>query len=118
MKGSVLVTGGAGFIGSHVADAYLAAGNDVTVLDDLSIGKREQVPAGATFVQADVRAPAARELLAKGGFTLLNHHAAQMDVRRSVADPLFDAEVNGLGLLNLLEGARLDRGQAVGIDSS
>src|SRR3989441_4083337 len=118
MTRKVLVTGGAGFIGSHVADAYLAAGDDVTVLDDLSTGTREQVPAGATFVQADVRAPAARELLAKGGFTLLNHHAAQMDVRRSVADPLFDAEGNVLGLLNLLEGARLGGVQRVVFASS
>jgi UDP-glucose 4-epimerase len=107
MTHRVLVTGGAGFIGSHVADAHLAAGDDVTVLDDLSSGRREQVPAGATFAQADVRSAAARELLARGGFTVLNHHAAQMDVRRSVADPLFDAEVNVLGLLNLLEGARV-----------
>src|SRR2546422_371600 len=105
MTRKVLVSGGAGFIGSHVVDAYMAAGDDVTVLDDLSTGKREHVPPGARFVQADVRSPAARELLAKGGFTLLNHHAAQMDVRRSVADPLFDADVNVLGLLNLLEGA-------------
>src|SRR6266852_1673780 len=87
----VLVTGGAGFIGSHVVDAYLAAGNDVTVLDDLSTGRRERVPAGAAFVQADVRSTAARELVATGRFTLLNHHAAQMDVRRSVADPLFES---------------------------
>jgi UDP-glucose 4-epimerase len=107
MARKILVTGGAGFIGSHLVDAHLAAGDEVTVLDDLSTGRREHVPAGATFVQADVRSPAARELLVKGGFTLLNHHAAQMDVRRSVADPLFDAEVNVLGLLNLLEGARL-----------
>jgi UDP-glucose 4-epimerase len=107
MARKILVTGGAGFIGSHLVEAYLAAGDEVTVLDDLSTGRREHVPAGATFVQADVRSPAARELLVNGGFTLLNHHAAQMDVRRSVADPLFDAEVNVLGLLNLLEGARL-----------
>src|SRR2546427_13266105 len=102
----VLVTGGAGFIGSHVVDAYLAAGNDVTVLDDLSTGRRERVPAGAAFVQADVRSAAARELVAKGSFTLLNHHAAQMDVRRSVADPLFDAGGDVLGLLKLLGGGR------------
>jgi len=107
MARKVLVTGGAGFIGSHVVDAYLAAGDEVTALDDLSTGKREHVPASARFVQADVRSPAARELLATGGFALLNHHAAQMDVRRSVADPLFDADVNVLGFLNLLEGARL-----------
>src|SRR6184192_4654062 len=105
MTRKVLVTGGAGFIGSHVVDAYLAAGDDVTVLDDLSTGKREQVPPGARLVQADVRSPAARELLATGDFTLLNHHAAQMDVRRSVADPLFDAEVNVLGSLVMLQAA-------------
>ena len=106
MTGKVLVTGGAGFVGSHVADAYLGAGYEVTVLDDLSTGRREFVPRGARFVEADVRSPTARELLAGGGFTLLCHHAAQMDVRRSVADPVFDGSVNVIGLLNLLEGAR------------
>jgi len=100
------VTGGAGFIGSHVADAHLAAGDDVTILDNLSTGRRENVPARAKLVEADIRSPEARELLAKGGFTVLNHHAAQMDVRRSVEDPVFDAGVNVVGLLNLLEGAR------------
>ncbi len=103
---SVLVTGGAGFIGSHVADAYLAAGYSVTVLDNLSSGRRENVPQAARFVHADIGSPEARELLAGGGFTVLNHHAAQMDVRVSVADPAFDARTNLLGLLNLLEGAR------------
>lgn len=106
MARSILVTGGAGFIGSHVADAHLAAGDDVTVLDDLSSGRREHVPAKARFVKADVRSPEARQLLATGGFAVLNHHAAQMDVRRSVEDPVFDAGVNVVGLLNLLEGAR------------
>ena len=100
------MTGGAGFIGSHVADAHLAAGDDVTILDNLSTGRRENVPAKAKLVEADIRSPEARELLAKGGFTVLNHHAAQMDVRRSVEDPVFDAGVNVVGLLNLLEGAR------------
>ncbi len=103
---SVLVTGGAGFIGSHVADAYLAAGYAVTVLDDLSTGRRENVPAQARFVEADVGSPKARALLEQGGFQVLNHHAAQMDVRVSVADPERDARINLLGLLNLLEGAR------------
>lgn len=102
----VLVTGGAGFIGSHVAAAYVAAGDEVTVLDDLSSGAIEHVPTAARFVQADVRSPEARELVASGGFTLINHHAAQLDVRRSVTDPVFDGDVNILGLLNLLEGAR------------
>ena len=106
MTERVLVTGGAGFIGSHVAERYLAEGFAVTVLDDLSSGRRENVPGGAEFVEADVGSPEARELMASGGFTVLNHHAAQMDVRRSVADPVFDARTNILGLLNLLEGGR------------
>jgi len=102
----VLVTGGAGFIGSHVAAAYVDAGDDVTVLDDLSTGMITNVPRGARFVRADIRSPQARALLATGGFILLNHHAAQVDVRISVADPVRDGDVNLLGLLNLLEGAR------------
>jgi UDP-glucose 4-epimerase len=103
---SVLVTGGAGFIGSRVADAHLAAGDAVTVLDDLSTGRRENVPARARFVSLDLRSPDAREVVAAGRFDVINHHAAQMDVRRSVADPTHDASVNILGLLNVLEGAR------------
>lgn len=106
MAERVLVTGGAGFIGSHVADRYLAHGFEVTVLDDLSSGRRENVPEAATFVHADIGSPEARQLLAGGGFAILNHHAAQMDVRVSVADPQKDARINLLGLLNLLEGAR------------
>lgn len=106
MTRRVLVSGGAGFIGSHVAAAHLAAGDEVTVLDDLSTGRRANVPPAAQFVQADVRSPEARKLVATGGFTILNHHAAQIDVRRSVTDPAFDASVNVVGLLNLLEGAR------------
>src|SRR2546428_12811740 len=69
MTDKVLVTGGAGFVGSHVADAYLEAGCEVTVLDDLSTGRRERVPTAARFVQADVRSPEARQLLATGGGT-------------------------------------------------
>jgi len=106
MKRRVLVSGGAGFIGSHIVQAHLAAGDEVSVLDDLSTGKAENVPAGATLVREDIRSPEARTLLASGGFAILNHHAAQMDVRRSVEDPVFDAQINVLGLLNLLEGAR------------
>lgn len=107
MSRRVLVTGGAGFIGSHVVDAHRAAGDDVTVLDDLSSGRRENLPDGVRLVQVDVRSAKARALVAGGGFDVLNHHAAQVDVRRSVADPVFDAGVNVLGLLNLLEGARM-----------
>ena len=102
----VLVTGGAGFIGSHVADAFLAAGADVTIIDNLSRGRPANVPKGATFRQLDVGSEEARALVAKGGFDVIAHLAAQVDVRVSVADPLFDAEENLLALLNLLEGAR------------
>jgi UDP-glucose 4-epimerase len=102
----VLVTGGAGFIGSHVVAAHLAGGDDVIVLDSLVSGRVENLPAGVQLVRADVRSPEARALVAAGGFAILNHHAAQMDVRRSVAEPVYDADVNVLGLLNLLEGAR------------
>jgi len=108
---SVLVTGGAGFIGSHVADAYLAAGYSVTVLDDLSTGRRENVPPAARFLRADVGSTEARDLLADGGFTVLNHHAAQMDVRVSVTDPALDARIN-LGWL-LHEIGRLDKAERV-----
>lgn len=104
MAGRILVTGGAGFIGSHIAEAYLTEGWEVTVLDDLSRGKRGQVPAGARFVEADIRSEAARTLLAKGGYDVLCHHAAQIDVRVSVERPALDADINIAGFVNLLEG--------------
>jgi len=102
----VLVTGGAGFIGSHVADAHLARGDRVWIVDDLSSGKRENLPEGAAFHEMDLADPALRDLFQEVGFDLVNHHAAQIDVRISVEDPLKDARVNVLGLLNLLEAAR------------
>lgn len=105
MPRNVLVTGGAGFIGSHLADAFLAAGHRVTVMDDLSSGRRENVPVAAAFLELDVRSAEAARRMASGGFHWLVHQAAQMDVRRSVADPVFDADVNIKGTLNLLEGA-------------
>ncbi len=104
--GRVLVTGGAGFVGSHVCDAHLAAGWEVTAVDDLSSGRRENVPEGAELVELDIRSPALRVLMRERGFRLVNHHAAQIDVRRSVAEPRHDASINVDGLLNLLEGAR------------
>jgi len=103
---TVCVTGGAGFIGSHVAEALLARGLRVLILDDLSGGRRENVPAGAELHVLDIRSPEAAALVRDSGIDVLIHHAAQMDVRRSVADPIFDASVNILGGLNLLEGAR------------
>jgi len=102
----ILITGGAGFIGSHIADAYLGRGDEVTILDDLSRGRIDNVPAGAEFFQMDVRDPRAAELILDRRFDVINHHAAQMDVRLSVEDPRFDASVNVDGLLNLLEAAR------------
>jgi UDP-glucose 4-epimerase len=103
----ILVTGGAGFIGSHVVDAYVAAGHDVAVLDDLSTGHEENLNPKARFHRVDVRDRAAvAAVLERERPEVLNHHAAQMSVRRSVADPVFDAEVNLVGLLNLLEEGR------------
>ena len=104
--GRVLVTGGAGFIGSHVADRFIAAGHDVTVIDDLSRGRRTQVPDRATFHALDIRSAEAARLVREGGFDLVAHLAAQIDVRVSVDDPAHDAGVNVLGTLNLLEAAR------------
>src|SRR3954468_8520061 len=101
----VLVTGGAGFIGSHITDALLQAGHGVVVLDNLSSGKRENVPSAAELVVGDIRSPEAADLIKGGRFDAVVHQAAQIDVRRSVADPRFDVEVNLLGMLNLLEAA-------------
>ena len=102
----VLVTGGAGFIGSHVAEALLAEGCEVHILDDLSGGTVENVPAGATLHALDVRSDAAADLVRREQYVAMCHLAAQMDVRRSVADPGFDAAVNVLGFLNLMEAGR------------
>src|SRR5262245_5851957 len=103
---TTLVTGGAGFIGSHLVDAFLGQGHRVLILDDLSSGRRENVPAGAELHVADIRSAEAARLVETSGADLLVHQAAQMDVRRSVADPVFDAQVNVAGSLNLLEAAR------------
>jgi UDP-glucose 4-epimerase len=101
---AVLVTGGAGFIGSHVAEALLARGEDVVVLDDLSSGKRENLPDGVELVEGDIREPQV-ELFAGVKPTHCYHLAAQIDVRVSVARPEHDAQINVLGTVNLLEAA-------------
>jgi len=101
----VLVTGGAGFIASHVSDAYLARGYEVWVVDDLSTGRRENVPDGAHFVEMDVCDPELRNLFREVRFDLVNLHAAQIDVRASVSDPTKDARINLMGLLNVAEAA-------------
>ena len=102
----ILVTGGAGFIGSHVSDALLAAGHQVDILDDLSSGKRVNVPRAARLHIHDIRSDKAAALIKTERYEALVHHAAQMDVRRSVADPGYDASVNLVGLLNLMEAGR------------
>lgn len=102
----IAVTGAAGFIASHLCDAFLDRGHEVLAIDDLSSGRRENVNPRARFVLADIRSPQAAQALRDFRPEVLDHHAAQMDVRRSVADPRFDAEVNLLGLLNLLEAGR------------
>ncbi len=103
----VLVTGGAGFIGSHIVDAFIARGDEVVVLDNLSTGKRENIHGQAKFVEGDITdAALVRELFRTHKFEIVNHHAAQLDIRKSVTNPIFDAEQNILGSLNLLEAAK------------
>ena len=106
MMARILVTGGAGFIGSHVADSLLAAGHDVAVVDNLSTGRREFVPAQAQFFQFDINSAEAAELIRSWRPEALVHHAAQMNVRFSVADPVGDARENILGSLNLLQASK------------
>ena len=102
----ILVTGGAGFIGSHVVDQYIAEGHQVIVLDSLVTGKRRNLNERARFYELDIRDPAVEKVFEQERPEVISHHAAQMDVRKSVQDPVFDAGTNILGMLNLLEKAR------------
>jgi UDP-glucose 4-epimerase len=101
----VLVTGGAGFIGSHVTDRLIESGMEVVVLDNLSSGKRTSVNPQARLHEADIGAENLHAFFERERFDCVDHHAAQMNVRRSVEDPIFDARVNILGSLNLLQAA-------------
>ena len=114
----VLVTGGAGFIGSHVCDAFVKAGHEVIALDNLSSGKKENLDPRVRLEVADIRSPEAAQLVRSERPQVLLHLAAQMDVRRSVEDPRFDADANILGFLNLLEAGRASGVQKVVFSST
>ena len=102
----ILITGGAGFIASHIQDAYLAAGHSVAVLDNLATGNTANLAPTSKFYSHDIRDPEIDRIFEEFRPEVLSHHAAQMDVRRSVAEPIYDCEVNGIGTLNLMEAAR------------
>jgi UDP-glucose 4-epimerase len=99
----ILVTGGAGFIASQIADAFIADGHQVVILDDLSTGFEKNINPKAKFVKANICDKTLDKLFETEKFDVVNHHAAQMDVRRSVKDPEFDATTNILGTINLLQ---------------
>ena len=100
------MTGGAGFIGSHVADAYIKAGHRVTIVDDLSMGSRKNLDPSARFYRKDIRDKKIKDIIKKERIEVINHHAAQISVPDSVKNPGKDAEINVWGTLNLLEAAR------------
>ncbi|MBN1560726.1 NAD-dependent epimerase/dehydratase family protein [candidate division KSB1 bacterium] len=101
----ILLTGGAGFIGSHISDAYINAGHEVVIIDNLSAGREKNINERVVFYNMDIRDKAVAELFAQHRFDIVNHHAAQMDVRLSVRDPIFDAENNVIGFLNIVQNA-------------
>lgn len=98
----VMVTGGAGFIGSHVVDLLVEAGHDVVIVDNLSTGRLSNLNPKAKFYQVDIRSPELEKVIETERPEVIDHHAAQMDVRRSVADPVYDADINIIGGLNIL----------------
>ncbi|MBI5682098.1 MAG: NAD-dependent epimerase/dehydratase family protein [Deltaproteobacteria bacterium] len=102
----ILVTGGAGFIGSNIVDEYVRDGHDVLVIDDLSTGKEKNINSDATFHKISICDEAIENIFKEFKPDVVNHHAAQMDVRKSVEDPVFDARTNIIGMLNLLENSK------------
>ncbi len=101
----ILVTGGAGFIGSHVVDKYVEEGHDVVVIDNLATGEKKNINQKATFYNCDITVKELLTIFEKEKPDVINHHAAQMNVRKSIEDPMYDAQVNILGLLNVLSCA-------------
>ena len=101
----ILVTGGAGFIASHIVDKFIEEGHEVVILDDLSTGFEKNINPKAKFVKLNIQDEKVSELFEEEKFDVVNHHAAQMDVRRSVVDPAFDASTNILGTINLLQNS-------------
>ncbi len=102
----IILTGGAGFIGSHIAEAYLKAKHEVVIIDDLSTGQERNIPSNAVFYRKSILDPSISSIFAKEKPDVVNHHAAQIDLRKSVEDPVYDAQINVLGSLNVLESAR------------
>ncbi len=116
---TIIISGGAGFIGSHIVDGLLAAGHRVVVIDDLSSGSRDNLPAGVEIDTVDiVDGAAVAAVFAKVRPDAVCHQAAQMSVSRSVREPLFDAQVNCIGLINVLDAARPVDGKRVVFASS
>jgi UDP-glucose 4-epimerase len=101
-KMKILITGGAGFIGSNVADGFIQEGHQLTIVDNLSTGKESNINEKANFFKADIRSVVMDKIFEKTKPDVLCHHAAQIDVRKSTADPIFDADVNIIGSLNLI----------------
>lgn len=110
----ILITGGAGFIGSHVAHRLVEAGHDVVIVDDLSTGSISNVPTGARFYEVDIVSAELDEIFDKERPDVVSHHAAQMNVRRSVSNPLADAQTNVLGSIRVIENSvRLEVSQLI-----
>jgi len=114
----ILVTGGAGFIGSNVVDAYIDAGHEVIIVDNLSSGKKENINPKARFIECDIRSSEMRDIINGQSPDIINHHAAQISVPASVDDPLFDADINIKGFLNVMEGVKAEgKGKVIFISS-
>jgi UDP-glucose 4-epimerase len=101
----ILVTGGAGFIGSHIVDRYVSEEHQVLVVDDLSTGSKENINKKATLIKIDIRSLSLKSLILREKPEVINHHAAQINLRQSVENPIKDADINIMGLLNLMESA-------------